>query len=57
LEIFEKYLKKYHDQAIAVQTAEIYCLLKKTEKIAELRKDINLTPVPAACCAVIILMH
>ena len=39
LEIFEKYLKKYHDQAIAVQTAEIYCLLKKTEKIAELRKD------------------
>lgn len=39
LEIFEKYLKRYHDQAIAVQTAEIYCLLKKTEKIAELRKD------------------
>ncbi|MBQ7394782.1 MAG: hypothetical protein IJV89_10590 [Lentisphaeria bacterium] len=38
LKIFEKYLKTYHDQAIAIQTAEIYCLLKKTEKIAGLQK-------------------
>ena len=37
LEVFEKYLTVYHDQAVAIQTAEIYCLLKKTEKIADLR--------------------
>ena len=37
LEVFEKYLKTYHDQAIAMQTAEIYCLLKKSDKIAALR--------------------
>ena len=39
LEIFEKHLKTYHDQALAMQTAEIYCLLKQTDKIAELRKQ------------------
>ena len=39
LEVFEKYLKTYHDQAVAMQTAEIYCLLKQTDKIAELRKQ------------------
>ena len=36
--IFEKYLETYHDPAVAIQTAEIYCLLGKTDKIAELRK-------------------
>ena len=39
LEVFEKYLKTYHDQAVAMQTAEIYCLLKKIDKIAELRQQ------------------
>ncbi|MBE6356305.1 MAG: hypothetical protein E7058_04230 [Lentisphaerae bacterium] len=39
LEVFEKYLKTYHDQALAMQTAEIYCLLKSTDKIADLRKQ------------------
>ena len=39
LEVFEKYLKTYHDQSIAIQTAEIYCLLKKVEKIAALQKE------------------
>lgn len=39
LAVFEKYLATYHDQAIAMQTAEIYCLLKQTDKIAELRKQ------------------
>lgn len=37
LQIFEEYLKTYHDVAIALQTAEIYCLLRQTEKIVELR--------------------
>ena len=37
LQIFEEYLKTYHDAAIALQTAEIYCLLRQTEKIVELR--------------------
>ena len=39
LDIFEKHLAIYHDQSVAVQTAEIYCLLNKTEKIAKLRTD------------------
>ena len=38
-EIFEKHLSVYHDQAVAMQIAEIYCLLNKTDKIAELRTD------------------
>ena len=38
LEIFENYLAVYHDQAVALQTAEIYCLLKKRENIAELNR-------------------
>lgn len=35
--VFEKYLTSYHDTAIAMRTAEIYCLLNQTDKIAELR--------------------
>ena len=37
LKVFEKYLADYHDPAVAMQTAEIFCLLKQTGKIAELR--------------------
>ncbi len=37
LEIFEKYLACCHDPVLAMQTAEIYCLLNQTDKIAELR--------------------
>ncbi|MBR2723136.1 MAG: hypothetical protein IKB77_02290 [Lentisphaeria bacterium] len=39
LEIFEKYLETYHDLSVAMQTAEIYCLLNSTEKIAALRRQ------------------
>ena len=39
LDIFEKHLAIYHDQSVALQTAEIYCLLNKTDKIAKLRTD------------------
>ncbi|MBQ7006791.1 MAG: hypothetical protein IJN59_03060, partial [Oscillospiraceae bacterium] len=39
LDVFEKHLAIYHDQSVAVQTAEIYCLLNKTDKIAKLRTD------------------
>ena len=39
LDVFEKHLAVYHDQSVAVQTAEIYCLLNKTDKIAKLRTD------------------
>ncbi len=38
LAILEKYLALYHDPLVAIQTAEFYCLLNKTDKIAELRK-------------------
>ena len=37
LKIFEDYLKTFHDPAVAMQTAEIYCLLRRTEKISGLR--------------------
>jgi predicted Zn-dependent protease len=37
LKVFEKYLSVYHDPAVAMQTAEIYCLIGQTDKIAELR--------------------
>ena len=37
--VFEKHLAYYHDQSVAVQAAEIYCLLNKTDKIAKLRAD------------------
>jgi hypothetical protein len=39
LDVFEKHLAIYHDQSVAVQTAEIYCLLNKMDKIAKLRTD------------------
>ena len=39
LDVFEKHLAIYHDQSVAVQVAEIYCLLNKTDKIAKLRTD------------------
>jgi len=39
LPVFEKYLATYHDQAIAMQTAEIYCLLGRADKIAGLRQQ------------------
>ena len=38
LTVFEKYLDTYHDPLVGLQTAEIYCLLKKTDKILELRR-------------------
>ena len=39
LPVFEKHLATYHDPGIALQMAEIYCLLGKTAEIAELRKQ------------------
>jgi hypothetical protein len=37
-EVFEKYLAVYHDPMLALQCAEIYCLLKKHDKIKALLK-------------------
>ena len=37
VEIFEKYLSFYHDPVVAIQAAEIYFLLNRLDKIAELR--------------------
>ena len=37
-DVFEKHLAVYHDPVIALQTAEIYCLLKKNDKIKALLK-------------------
>ena len=37
LPIFEKHLSTYHDPAVALQTAEICCLLKKTAELTKLR--------------------
>ncbi len=39
LKVFEEHLSFYHDQAIALQVAEIYCLLNQTGKIAKLQAD------------------
>ncbi|MBE6366558.1 MAG: hypothetical protein E7052_01445 [Lentisphaerae bacterium] len=39
LTVFEKYLAIYHDQAVALQTAELYCLLDQVDKIAQLRQQ------------------
>ncbi len=39
LKVFEDHLSFYHDQAIALQVAEIYCLLNQTGKIAKLQAD------------------
>ena len=38
LNVFEKYLATYHDPMLALQCAEIYCLLKKSGKIRDLLK-------------------
>lgn len=38
LKIFEEYLAVYHDPDAALQCAEIYCLLKKRDKIAALNR-------------------
>lgn len=37
LDILEKHLETFHDPLVAIQTAEIYCLLKQTDNIAKLR--------------------
>ena len=37
LEVYEKYLKVWNDPEVAMQMAEICCLLNRTDKIAELR--------------------
>lgn len=39
LDVFEKHLALYHDQSAAIQTAEIYCLLNRTDKIAKIREQ------------------
>lgn len=39
LDIFEAHLAVYHDQSVAIQAAEIYCLLNKVDKISGLRTD------------------
>ncbi|MBR2426604.1 MAG: hypothetical protein IKB16_07675 [Lentisphaeria bacterium] len=38
LKIFEKHLSIYHDHTVAIQCAEIYCLLNQKNKIADLQK-------------------
>lgn len=52
LQVFETYLKIYHDPAVAMQTAEIYCLLNRTEEIARLRTQYQADAGNAAmlCC-------
>lgn len=52
LPVFEKYLSTYHDPLVALETAEIYCLLKKTEKIAGFRTQYQDDPGNSAmlCC-------
>ena len=39
MDVFEKHLAVYHDQSVAVQAAEIYCLLNRIDKIARLSAD------------------
>lgn len=39
LPVLESYLATYHDPEVAMQAAEIYCILKKADKIAKLRDD------------------
>ena len=39
LEVFEKHLSIYHDQSVAIQTAEICCLLNKIDRSEKLRTD------------------
>ena len=38
VEIFEKYLDFYHDPMVSLQYAELCCLLKKRDKIADIRR-------------------
>ena len=38
VEIFEKYLDFYHDPMVSLQYAELCCLLKKRDKISEIRR-------------------
>ena len=42
LNILEDHLATYHDPIIALETAEIYCLLKKTSSIEKLRNQYQL---------------
>ena len=42
LNILEDHLATYHDPMIALETAEIYCLLKKTSSIEKLRNQYQL---------------
>jgi hypothetical protein len=44
LEVFEKHLSVYHDQSVAMQCAEIYCLLNQVEKIEALQKEYQADP-------------
>ena len=37
LTVYEKHLSVYHDPVIALQLAEIYCMLKRPEEISKLR--------------------
>lgn len=39
LPVFERHLATYHDPVIALQTAEIYCMLKKTANLQKLRQQ------------------
>ena len=39
LPVFETHLATYHDPVIALQTAEIYCLLKNSDAITQLRNQ------------------
>ena len=38
VEVFEKYLDFYHDPMVSLQYAELCCLLKKRDKIADIRR-------------------
>jgi predicted Zn-dependent protease len=52
LPIFETYLATYHDPEVAMECAEIYCLLKQPEKILKLREEYQADQGNAAmlCC-------
>ena len=39
LKVYEKYIATYHDPVIALKISELYALLKRPEKIAELRNQ------------------
>ena len=38
LPVFEKHLATYHDPVVALQAAELYCLVKRTSEIQKIRK-------------------